>query len=232
MRGKVRRGIHSIADRGITPACAGKRSRGRHPPSPCPDHPRVCREKRFCDERRKALAGSPPRVRGKVLRPARDFLNRGITPACAGKRPSAGASPAAARDHPRVCGEKMTGSVIYPPGRGSPPRVRGKERGEIHIFPLVRIPPGWAGKSVRALPYMHWWTGSPPRVRGKDALARRHPQATGITPACAGKRLQSVPAKRPIWDHPRVCGEKLTLSQSEKYALGSPPRVRGKVRDG
>ena len=123
----------------------------------------------------------------------------------------------------------MTGSVIYPPGRGSPPRVRGKERGEIHIFPLVRITPACAGKSVRALPYMHWWTGSPPRVRGKATHITRGEQSMRITPARAGKSSASRKTAGTFWDHPRVCGEKLFSSPMMASSLGSPPRVRGKV---
>ena len=37
---------------------------------------------------------------------------RGITPACAGKSIAAAISDAAAGDHPRMCGEKMSSSHI------------------------------------------------------------------------------------------------------------------------
>ena len=52
----------------------------------------------------------------------------------------------------------------------------------------------------------------------------------GITPACAGKRTQYFPACSCIWDHPRVCGEKSFGDVVALDAIGSPPRVRGKVR--
>ena len=50
--------------------------------------------------------GSPPHVRGKeyVNRPPRVHL--GITPACAGKRGRNKSGQPAAKDHPRMCGEK------------------------------------------------------------------------------------------------------------------------------
>ena len=51
----------------------------------------------------------------------------------------------------------------------------------------------------------------------------------GITPACAGKRTQYFPACSCIWDHPRVCGEKSFGDVVALDAIGSPPRVRGKV---
>ena len=71
--------------------------------------------------------------------------------------------------------------------------------------------------------------GSPPRVRGKegDQTAARHPP--GITPACAGKSLSFVIFCGSSWDHPRVCGEKLSWTLPGGLRTGSPPRVRGKV---
>ena len=69
---------------------------------------------------------------------------------------------------------------------------------------------------------------SPPRVRGKVFLRPNQFLHLGITPAYAGK---SPPAKRKnpaIWDHPRVCGEKIPSSLNWPMFLGSPPRVRGK----
>ena len=69
---------------------------------------------------------------------------------------------------------------------------------------------------------------SPPRVRGKVWLHQKPGRVPGITPAYAGK---SPPAKRKnpaIWDHPRVCGEKLYWHQLRCTGAGSPPRMRGK----
>ena len=74
--------------------------------------------------------------------------------------------------------------------------------------------------------------GSPPRMRGKVGPVIQLRAGPGITPAYAGKR------RRPRWchtspeDHPRVCGEKVPITCVPKYALGSPPRVRGKVSAG
>ena len=52
-------------------------------------------------------------------------------------------------------------------------------------------------------------TGSPPHVRGKVKKAQKSIQETRITPACAGKSLTSLILIRAIWDHPRMCGEKI-----------------------
>ena len=51
----------------------------------------------------------------------------------------------------------------------------------------------------------------------------------GITPAYAGKRIAELQTPAVSWDHPRVCGEKVPITCVPKYALGSPPRMRGKA---
>ena len=72
-------------------------------------------------------------------------------------------------------------------------------------------------------------TGSPPRVRGKDITLYYFRQVKRITPACAGKSC-SVRRQEPSEvDHPRVCGEKVSVSAVYVVSAGSPPRVRGKV---
>ena len=73
---------------GITPAYAGKSP--AHPAA-CPvhrDHPRVCGEKEVVVFPDFPGQGSPPRMRGKGTRPPFLRNGAGITPACAGKRPS------------------------------------------------------------------------------------------------------------------------------------------------
>ena len=52
------------------------------------------------------------------------------------------------------------------------------------------------------------WQGSPPRMRGKGLCRERHCLWAGITPACAGKSISCCGWDTPLWDHPRVCGEK------------------------
>ena len=92
---------------GITPACAGK---SVHLPQAlwCPqDHPRVCGEKFLGFGASVFAQGSPPRVRGKVLRLRRPQDGQRITPACAGKRRLERNAAVNQEDHPRVCGEKL-----------------------------------------------------------------------------------------------------------------------------
>ena len=71
--------------------------------------------------------------------------------------------------------------------------------------------------------------GSPPRVRGKAAWLPFMRITRGITPACAGKSRFHCGVLYPLWDHPRVCGEKRTSGSGSQRSEGSPPRVRGKV---
>ena len=185
VRGKDTRRQRDDSVRGITPACAGKRTAGIARSSEYGDHPRVCGEK-FTTSRVSGLAiGSPPRVRGKGLCDQRQHVVQGITPACAGKRPSDRQVRPDVQDHPRVCGEKTSFSDGSYPCRGSPPRVRGKAGG-LYVAPLSRgITPACAGKRRRA--------------SGSGAISRDHPRVCGEKGAGTGAeahRLGSPPRVR------------------------------------
>ena len=71
--------------------------------------------------------------------------------------------------------------------------------------------------------------GSPPHVRGKGFCYFVRHSLYGITPAYAGKSNGIIGALNMIRDHPRVCGEKCSVSVFSCYEIGSPPRMRGKV---
>ena len=74
-------------------------------------------------------------------------------------------------------------------------------------------------------------SGSPPRVRGKLPLGPIVSKTLRITPACAGK-TDSISKRRGInGDHPRVCGENVSIPRDIQLIRGSPPRVRGKLVD-
>ena len=109
MRGKENLTIAGLEDVGITPACAGKSASHGFFVLLRWDHPRVCGEKSYWSILARNSLGSPPRVRGKAVFPARQHRTAGITPACAGKRSGWPTVPAGPRDHPRVCGEKSLG---------------------------------------------------------------------------------------------------------------------------
>ena len=90
-------------------------------------------------------------------------------------------------------------------------------------------------------------------MRGKGIATPVQGSISGITPAYAGKRRSWRFAGIVLWDHPRVCGEKLldrywigtglsdtkdhprvcgektVLDLSRLVEQGSPPRMRGKA---
>ncbi len=72
--------------------------------------------------------------------------------------------------------------------------------------------------------------GSPPQVRGKRRQEDKKPGMLRITPAGAGKTGVARRIKCRLQDHPRRCGENLSLSLFRCSLLGSPPQVRGKQK--
>ena len=127
MRGKDPEPHWRAVPAGITPAYAGKRPVFGAAGTPLRDHPRVCGEKTKIKKPFTINAGSPPRMRGKVINLFEFFLSGRITPAYAGKRHTGGMWVPGNTDHPRVCGEKgLTFHQMLRP-TGSPPRMRGKD---------------------------------------------------------------------------------------------------------
>ena len=65
-------------------------------------------------------------------------------------------------------------------------------------------------------------------MRGKVVSERRRKVSSGITPAYAGKSSELQTRYYGLWDHPRLCGEKITFFLERIKAVGSPPPMRGK----
>ena len=106
MRGKAGQIQSQTPELGITPAYAGKSLRLCILSRLLQDHPRVCGEKKNVRLTKNSLAGSPPRMRGKVGLLTLRYCYRRITPAYAGKRSGIQRLQSQVWDHPRVCGEK------------------------------------------------------------------------------------------------------------------------------
>ena len=70
--------------------------------------------------------------------------------------------------------------------------------------------------------------GSPPRVRGEVVLDVGVADQVGITPACAGRSRQASSPACPVWDHPRVCGEKREYFIGMKAAGWITPACAGR----
>ena len=153
---------------GITPACAGKSGRTSGLTRPARDHPRACGEKSTSTSMMNCGWGSPPRVRGKDGNQSTGQHRGRITPAYAGKRLMFRQIGAGSKDHPRVCGEKLSGCVWLRVYGGSPPRMRGKVNRYPVQIPVNGITPAYAGKRSR----------SPPALRG----GKDHPRVCGEKP--------------------------------------------------
>ena len=192
--------------------------------------------------------GSPPRGRGKGGPQGPGLGPHRITPAWAGKSREIPLHLRAAKDHPRMGGEKPICRSVGCPASGSPPHGRGKVLPCPALPYVSRITPAWAGKSRSILEFVlasqdHPHTcgektfiglvlkhqiGSPPHGRGKVRQVGGFDGVAGITPTRAGKR-----ARCPCWcaggqDHPRVGGEKREWRPTRREKSGSSPRGRGK----
>ena len=149
------------------------------------DHPRVCGEK--CGPLRwgPEMPGSPPRMRGKASRGGLILKDDGITPAYAGKSIQTFQFVQYHRDHPRVCGEKLSISSAHISQTGSPPRMRGKAPGICKDLERVGITPAYAGKSARrqagppgpAPPPQMRLGWSPPPCTGRQCRTRKSTHA-------------------------------------------------------
>ena len=171
----------------ITPAWAGKRPEQATQMCIDEDHPRMGGEKRNQCSGFSGLQGSPPHGRGKGYIKTLEDVNRGITPAWAGKRAPNAAEVVDVGDHPRMGGEKCFAVVSEDDVEGSPPHGRGKVKEHLNAVLIGRITPAWAGKSgqsgtrtspnqdhprmggekQRSTSFAAGVRGSPPHGRGK-----------------------------------------------------------------
>ena len=127
------RGKHTLSRVGrllvrITPADAGKTLADISSPPVIWDHPRGCGENQTQSEFSVLPKGSPPRMRGKLSRLIASITSTGITPADAGKTHTQTECHAKTQDHPRGCGENRKPKTHYTGAKGSPPRMRGKQK--------------------------------------------------------------------------------------------------------
>ena len=126
--------------------------------------------------------------------------------------------------------------------------MRGKHRQRTDLLLLCRITPADAGKTMvctcgqtatedhprgcgensRRSKKNRRQLGSPPRMRGKRLISYGGIIKTRITPADAGKTVVNALIVSRSWDHPRGCGENVSVYPSAARTSGSPPRMRGK----
>ena len=170
-------------------------------------------------------------MRGKARHCAAVHGYRGITPAHAGKSFTSFYHCTTFWDHPRTCGEKLIPPLLGFGLTGSPPHMRGKERGSTSRQRRKGITPAHAGKSPAMSPGHitlrdhprtcgekgisdfsgNYEDGSPPHMRGKARSPLLFPGISRITPAHAGKRLKRsrsiVPHAAIVPLFPSVCNK-------------------------
>ena len=207
MRGKQNLLTATYSENRITPADAGKTRVKTFQLSPQADHPRRCGENAVPQPVYTIKPGSPPQVRGKLVRGSVTAIRLGITPAGAGKTKIIDDYFTHYGDHPRRCGENKSGGCCVCMELGSPPRMRGKHQSRRFQARPRGITPADAGKTccVHERTAKQWdhprgcgencsvpffplsFLGSPPRMRGKLPWLTPEEVDVGITPADAGK---------------------------------------------
>ena len=168
-------------------------------------------------------------MRGKVLSHLPSIVNKGITPAYAGKSPCCRRSCPCTRDHPRLCGEKSCNSPASVFAMGSPPAYAGKRRWHGTSTHCATDHPRLCGEKASSAASVFPGLGSPPPMRGKADSNRVRRNQNRITPAYAGKSGIGICRSFFAEDHPRLCGEKIIQNDRLLFVYGSPPPMRGKA---
>ena len=236
---------------GIIPARAGSRFGFSGASSIARDHPRACGEQRLPTMAAGINTGSSPRVRGAEWNGLNVTVTFGIIPARAGSSCRMATTRAAARDHPRACGEQPLTYQRPALPLGSSPHVRGavaqlevvehrlgiipacagSSRSARHRCGGRRDHPRACGEQLRDI-WMRYGGGeSSPRVRGAAFLVGAFRIHLGIIPARAGSSRKHPLGSRPCRDHPRACGEQRLPFWAPSRPAGSSPRVRGAAPD-
>ena len=111
------------------------------------------------------------------------------------------------------------------------PAYAGKRRCGRRNGLCVQDHPRLCGEKKDRPPFSGCRLGSPPPMRGKGPDCFGDCTHDGITPAYAGKSRVSVRYETCHRDHPRLCGEKYMCVKTWFEEQGSPPPMRGKVRE-
>ena len=250
MRGTLGVPLIVVAGGRIIPAYAGNTPTRTPSGTASRDHPRVCGEHVYVSNPDILDPGSSPRMRGTRLRARRFAARFGIIPAYAGNTNCRSACVAPNRDHPRVCGEHSEWQRMFHTCPGSSPRMRGTPNPAILLGSSRGIIPAYAGntKPYKCRSVMMWdhprvcgehefavmalvaVLGSSPRMRGTQNISARQCLRRGIIPAYAGNTFSDLRFELGEEDHPRVCGEHISIERLYCPSRGSSPRMRGTLR--
>ena len=135
---------------------------------------------------------------------------------------------------------------------GTSPRVRGKRTDKRETTQVLRYIPACAGETISPYHLLTHYAvhprvcggnalrragqgpraGTSPRVRGKPYGQDLSNDFSGYIPACAGETMNSGACKMLARVHPRVCGGNGFVADDLRLAIGTSPRVRGKLSRG
>ncbi|SCQ64128.1 Hypothetical protein PFR_JS9-2_2039 [Propionibacterium freudenreichii] len=235
---------------GLTPAYAGSTWWPvRRSPSGRA-HPRICGEHDFESLAQTLPGGSPPHMRG-ARHPYTECSGLcGLTPAYAGSTAPAPTRSLVGWAHPRICGEHVVVARWISMGWGSPPHMRGARIKNIRKPPCSGLTPAYAGSTMTSSPRtlgrrahpricgehprsqqnFGGVRGSPPHMRGALEQVKMFNYLRGLTPAYAGSthgvsKISATPGA-----HPRICGEHGSIARASSPSMGSPPHMRGALR--
>ena len=233
--------ISACAEQTNRPAATGTRSW---------DHLRVCGADNSPTCKKFIRSGSSPRVRSRlpVVRMADEI--HGIISACAEQTGTTVRSSRTRRDHLRVCGADLGGSIFVSGAGGSSPRVRSRRhQGRGHRatagiisacaeqtlrrrHPHRRIPDHLRVCGADGLPPIRAYisAGSSPRVRSRLIAVSVEVRILRIISACAEQTAAGTSSIFASLDHLRVCGADFCGPLLGVALAGSSPRVRSRLR--
>ena len=209
------------------PACAGNAGWWVGDQTSRAVHPRVCGERPRGHDRACADAGSSPRVRGTRVPASLPVRAERFIPACAGNAPRAASATPCRPVHPRVCGERPIRETPARPSARFIPACAGNARSSPNRCRSNSVHPRVCGERWSAALHIEAAFGSSPRVRGTPACRCPSPRCFRFIPACAGNAEPTALCASISAVHPRVCGERVQVSESPDSRSGSSPRVRG-----
>ena len=169
MRGKRRSITRPRHTERLIPAHAGKTlnaiATGKSPRA----HPRACGENAGHTAMALQLAGSSPRMRGKLHGIGAPMMEARLIPAHAGKTGKIDAFSDSPTAHPRACGENTSPQRCRVFDQGSSPRMRGKRLTGGESVGSTGLIPAHAGKTgVHGTDCV--CTGAHPRACGENHL--------------------------------------------------------------
>ena len=159
-------------------------------------HPRACGENEQLLGLGDMVEGSSPRMRGKRAPQAAFGGNVGLIPAHAGKTDFFDFFREFAGAHPRACGENSRSCSVVFTGRGSSPRMRGKQTPPSRRARKSGLIPAHAGKTSHGRSRPRPRTAHPRACGENRTRGRLRPRNKGSSPRMRGKRRVRFPPSR------------------------------------